>query len=277
MSLAQSASKPAGSGKLRFSADHLLFGATRLWYVVTTLGLWYFGVYIVSFYSKSFVAMDFTLWNKVLAFGYIPGDLLGNLAVASHVILAAIIAIFGPLQLVPQIRKHAPKFHRVNGRAFLFAAVLTSLGGLYLNLARGALSGPIASSGVNLNAVVTVIFAFLALRYAMKRDIETHQRYALRLFIVVAGVWYFRIGMSIWLTTMGPVGFDPSTFRGPVINILNYLQFLFPLAMLELTQWALRKGSPAAKAAMAALLFGLTVLLAYGIVMAGFIFWLPNI
>src|SRR5215469_16877837 len=75
----------------------------------------------------------FEAWNrnKNLTDGYIAGDAAGNLFFAAHVILALVLTFGGALQLVPKIRSRALAFHRWNGRVFLVAGVVATLGGLY--------------------------------------------------------------------------------------------------------------------------------------------------
>ena len=47
--------------------------------------------------------------------------------------------------------------------------------------------------GVSLNGVLIMIFTAIALRHAMARKIEVHQRWALRTFMAVSGVWFLRV------------------------------------------------------------------------------------
>ncbi len=43
-----------------------------------------------------------------------------------------------------------------------------------------------------------MICAAMALHYALARNIDAHKRWALRTFIVVSGVWFFRVGLMLW-------------------------------------------------------------------------------
>ncbi|QXP44925.1 hypothetical protein FM038_25960 [Shewanella eurypsychrophilus] len=59
--------------------------------------------------------------------------------------------------------------------------------------------------------------------------------WAIRLFIVMGGVWFFRIGLMLWLMIhQAPVGFDPKTFEGPFLSFLGFAQYLIPLAVAQL-------------------------------------------
>src|SRR6185436_7030222 len=86
-------------------ADAALTMAARFWFVVAVAGQWIFAFYVAVLYGRSGVRGDFAAWNKVLPHGYVAGDFAGNLAVAMHLLLAALILICGPLQLIPQIRQ----------------------------------------------------------------------------------------------------------------------------------------------------------------------------
>jgi hypothetical protein len=38
--------------------------------------------------------------------------------------------------------------------------------------------------------------------------------------MVLSGVWFFRLGMFLWLAiNRGPAGFEPDTFTGPFLTI----------------------------------------------------------
>ena len=63
---------------------------------------------------------DFAAWNnKPVITGFVPGDTLGNLLFAVHVLLGGVITLVGLLQVVTYTRQLAPGLHRWNGRLFL--------------------------------------------------------------------------------------------------------------------------------------------------------------
>src|ERR1035438_5945305 len=69
---------------LEISADTALRASAGLWFLVAVIGQWMFAVYIVSFYGRAVVEDDLARWSKGLSRGYIPGDNIGNLALAMH-------------------------------------------------------------------------------------------------------------------------------------------------------------------------------------------------
>ncbi len=114
---------------------------------------------------------------------------------------------------MPWVRRRAPAFHRWNGRLYLLTALTISAAGLYIVWFRGSIGDLGQHLGISLNAVLILVCASFALRHAIARNIAVHRRWALRLFLVVSGVWFFRIGLMAWLiVNHGPVGFDMKTF-----------------------------------------------------------------
>ncbi len=210
--------------------------------------------------------------------GYVAGDVAGNTAVGVHLFLAFVVTICGPLQLIPQIRTHAPVFHRWNGRIYLTTAVVTSIAGLVMLFHRGSVGGAVQHVGIALNAVLVIIFAAMALRYALARDFVTHRRWALRLFLVVSGVWFYRVGLMLWLVANnGPAGFDPVTFQGPFLNFISFANYLLPLAILEIYFYAKSKGNTSVQMVMAAGLFVLTLAMAAGILFTTKFMWFSRL
>ncbi|RTR27192.1 DUF2306 domain-containing protein [Shewanella atlantica] len=252
--------------------------SAKLWFAVTVMGQWLFAAYVAIFYGGVTFSGDLAGWNKVMPHGYVAGDTIGNLAVGMHLFLALVVLIGGPLQLIPQIRSYAPKFHRFNGRIYILTAFILSLGGLFMVWTRGVAGGEIGKYSISLNAILIMMFAGMAVYHAIKRDIKTHRRWALRLFIAMGGVWFFRIGLMLWLMVhQAPVGFDPKTFEGPFLSFLGFAQYLIPLAVAQLYFAASDSKNPKYKLAISLGLVVLTLAMAGGIFAASMGMWLPRI
>ena len=252
--------------------------AARFWFATAVIGQWIFVAYIMGFYGAAALRGDFEAWNKVFPRGHIAGDTLGNFSIGLHLLLAVLITLGGQLQLVPQVRALAPALHRWNGRVFLVAVVSTSLVGLYLVWGRGGSSGDLMQHlGISLDAVMILLCASLAVRHAMAGNIATHRRWALRLFMVVNAVWFFRVGLMFWLlVNNGPVGFDAKSFTGPFLSFLSFADVLLPLAVLELYLRAQEGGSVIGRTVTAALVVTLTLAMAIGVCVATIGMWLPH-
>ena len=255
-----------------------LKSAAAFWLMIAAIGQVIFVMYIVSFYGSTTVRGDFATWNKVLPHGYIVGDSIGNAALASHMLFAAIIMFGGLLQLIPQIRTHAPRFHRWNGRVYTATAVAVTLTGIYMVWFRGIAGDAAQQVAITINGLLILACAFMTVRLATARKLAVHRRWALRLFLVVSGVWFFRVGLMFWIAVNGgPVGFDPTTFRGPVLVFLGFAQYLLPLAVLELYLRATDSASDASRIVMAAVLVVLALAMGVGIGVATMGMWWPRI
>jgi hypothetical protein len=249
--------------------------AAALWFVTAVAGQWLFVYYISAFYGPATATGDFAAWdrNKNMTDGYLAGDEVGNLFFAAHVIAAAAVTFAGTLQLVPWIRERAIAFHRWNGRVFMTAALAGALGGLYLEWIRGtglrAPTGLPSAFGVTLNAVLILAFVVLAWQAARDRNIGAHRVWAVRLFRVVNGTWFMRVGYRAWsaLTDGGIDGF-------PFFSYWSFAAYLLPLAVYELYLRA-KTSSPLAQHAMAGFLVVLTVVMGVGEVFTFLRNWRP--
>lgn len=195
-----------------------------------------------------------------------------------HLAGAVALIAAGALQLSPVLRRHAPRVHRGVGRAYLVVAASMSVGGLAMVWLRGAVGDLSQHLAISLNALLILACAGVAWRHARAGRFDRHRRWALRLFLVVSGVWFFRIGLMAWLVVnQGPVGFDPATFTGPFLTGLGFAQTLLPLGVLELYFKAQASRAASARLALAAGLALSTLAMAVGIAAATGIMWLPHL
>lgn len=253
-----------------------LRAAAAAWFAVSVIGQLFFAAYIAAFYGGAILAGAPERWNRVLKHGHIPGDPLGNVVVGLHVVLSLIILVGGPLQLVPALRRRFPAWHRRSGRAYLICVLVIAGGGAYMKVARGG-NWSLAGIAVMVNAALILFFVARAYTTARSRRFVEHRRWALRLFMVSLGVWFFRLGVTAWILVLQrPVGFDPKTFRGPFLDALAFAQFALPLLVLELYLRARDQGSPRQRLAVTGVLGVASLLTATGIAGAAMMLWLPH-
>lgn len=256
--------------------DRLLSGSGVLWFLTAAAGQWFFVYYIAAYYFPKLARDGLPgLAGTRLPHGHVPGDLAGNLAIAAHVVVAVIIIGGGPLQLMAPVRNRFPSFHRFVGRAYATTAVLTSLAGLYLVWTRGTVGGRIGQYAISLDAVLIILFAGIAVSFAVARDFDRHRRWAMRLFMVASAVWFFRVGLMFWYMTTGGVGIDSEAFAGPFITFLFFAQMAAPLFVLEVYFRAQDRGGAALKLAAAGLVLAATAVIGVGAVAAALGMWLP--
>lgn len=206
----------------------------KVWFVAAATGQWVFLVYILAVFYPPIAQNGLDgLAGLHLPSGFREGDTLGNLAAASHVLIAALVIGGGPLQFIPAIRARFPIFHRYLGRCYLTAAVISAVGGLWMTWTRGSVGDLLSHVAISGDAVFILLFAALALRHAVARRIALHRRYAMRLFLVASAVWFFRVGLMAWIMLTGGIGIDFESFTGPALYVIGFAQYLLPLAMLE--------------------------------------------
>jgi uncharacterized membrane protein len=260
-------------------ADTALKAAAGFWFAVTFVGQMLFAFSVASFYGLTAARGDWLAWNKTMTHGYAPGYRVGNTVVAIHLLSAVIIILSGAIQLIPWIRRRAPSFHRWNGRIYMVSAFGVSLAGLYLMWFRGSVGGVPQHLAQSLDAVLIMVCAVMAMRYALARKFQTHRRWALRLYLVVNASLFIRAAAILLAVapTRGPFGFDPATFQGPFLTELGVAQYLIPLAILELYLRTQQRPGAVRRFAMATALFVVTLALGAGISLAAATNFLPHI
>jgi uncharacterized membrane protein len=274
MSVSVSSSLP----RLDSIAAKSLQAAAAFWFAVAVLGQLIFAIGVVAFYGRATARGDALAWNKFMTHAYMPGHTANTVAAILHVVTVVIILVAGALQLTPQIRARLPSFHRWNGRVWLGAALAASLAGLWMVWVRGTPGTALQHGGLTLNALLVLLFGTLALRTAMARDFTAHRRWALRLFVVMNGVWFFRVIVFLsFAIFQGPFGFNPRTFAGPFLTIATFASYLLPLAVLELYMRTQDRPTTPRRFAMASALAVLTLAMGAGSAIVTFGLTVPAI
>jgi hypothetical protein len=249
-----------------------LAASVNAWFTAVLAGQAIFAAYILLFYGGNAMQGNFAAWNKVVTNGHVAGATANNVTVSLHLLFAFLITVSGALQLLPWLRRTYPRVHRWNGRLYVLAAVIMSVGGLVMLWARTKPGSLVRDIGISIDAILILWFAAMALRHALARRFDQHRRWALRLFMAVSAVWFFRVMLMAWIALWGrPVGFDGNTFEGPFLDFLSFAQYLVPLALLEL-YFRVRDGAPLA---IAALMGALTLAVCVGIIVATMALWAP--
>ncbi len=269
---------PQSKPSLRKHANRALNAAAGFWFVVAVLGQLVFAFAVASFYGLSAARGNWQQWNRTMTHGYTPGHPMKNLVVAIHLGSAVIILLSGAIQLIPQVRRYAPSFHRWNGRVYLVTAFTVSLAGLYMMWFRGTVGDLSQHLGQSLDGVLIMLCSVIALRYALARDFKAHRRWALRLFMVVSASLFIRAGVLLSFSlNHGPFGFDQVTFSGPFLTFMSFAQYLVPLAVLEIYLRTQDQAGASGRFAMAAGLFVLTLVMGAGIAAVTMATFVPSI
>lgn len=251
---------------------------TKVWFIAAFIGQLGFIVFILGFYGPRTISGNFAGWNdKQLITGYVAGDTAGNLMFAAHVLLASVMTLLGLLQLIPSVRRSAPTAHRWSGRLFLVLAVILALSGIWLTWVRGSQISLHSAIAVTLNGVLILVFAAQTIRHAISRQIRAHEIWALRLFMVASGVWFFRVFIMAWMVIgRGAFGL-PSSLQPTIDPMLEFGSYLVPLALLELWRTARKAKSTSLRWMTSSVLLFATSLMAVGIFGTITLMWLPHL
>lgn len=259
-------------------SSKLLKTSINIWFVVVVIGQFIFATYILGLYGVNGLAGDFERWNAATPHGYVAKDLLGNVLFAVHMAMAAIITIGGPLQLMKKVRSKFPRFHRINGRIYITSAFLISLAGLYLAWFRSMSGGLIGAIFITINASLILLCAYYTIKYAVARKLKTHRKWAIRLFLAMSGVWFFRVFLMFWIMiNQGVVGFDMETFQGPALNMLYTFSYILPVLFAGLYFRAKESSSVNGKRALSIFILFLSLCTLLGTFTATMGMWLPRI
>ncbi len=269
-------SEVAIAPKPALGAAAVLQASAALWFAVAAAGQWVFAIYIALQYGAVLWG-DWAPLREFMPVGAVEGDHAGNAALIGHLFIAFTITIGGTLQLMPVVRNAAPVFHRWNGRVYIVTAFASSIAGLYMVWTRDGIGTIVNDIAISIDALLIMAFAALAVRAAMRRDFDSHNRWAVRLFLVVSGVWFMRVlyGFAIMAVQGMPPGAGDN-MDGPFDVFVAFGCYLLPLAIAELYFWAKRAGA-VSKLAISALLLAAAGATALGVFGAAMVMWLPRI
>jgi len=257
------------------SPTRALSASAAFWFATAVLGQAAFIAFIVLFFGGAIAGGDLSAVNdKPHVTGYVPGDPVGNAQFLGHALLGGLVTLSGIWQLVPALRQRWPAVHRWNGRLFLVVALFVTSSGFWLLWIRGSRLGPGSDLSISLNGLLIVCFAVLAWRSAVRRDVATHRRHALRAWLLVNGVWFLRIGIMLAGLLLTPLGVRID-YQGPVFIGVSMASWLLPLAVLELYFRAERSCYPAMKQAVGGLLSLMALTTLAGSLAAVAFMWWP--
>ena len=124
---------------------------------------------------------------------------LRPIAFYAHVGLAPIALALVPFQLWRGLRDERRAIHRLLGRLYGVAVVLSGLGGLWL--AMTTTSGPIASSGFALLAVLWVATTIMGIGSAMAGNLANHRAWMTRSIALTLAAVTLRLYLPLSMLT----------------------------------------------------------------------------
>ena len=206
--------------------------SSRTLAVVTWLSCGMFGLYILIFYAGALVSGSASRWNGVLPGLYIASSTASTIGSGVHFAAGGVILALGFMQLLNVIRQHAPAVHRWLGRIYVTAAALAGMGGLVFITVAGTIGGPVMNMGFGLYGALMVLCAVQTYRYARRRELNTHRKWAIRLFALAIGSWLYRMEYGVWFLVTHRLG-HTHNFHGPFDVIMAFFFYAPNLLVAE--------------------------------------------
>ncbi|MEO0796796.1 MAG: DUF2306 domain-containing protein [Verrucomicrobiota bacterium] len=236
-----------------------------------------FGAYILAFYAGNWLAQKHELWNTYLPELYDAKRPVSTVGMGVHFAGGGIILILGCIQIMNGVRERWPRFHRITGRIYLLACLLTTLGGLTFIFTSGTIGGPVMDVGFVGYGICMMVATVETARHAIKGRFDAHRAWALRLFALAIGSWLYRMYYGFWFLLFGKWLHTPD-FRGLFDFFMSYW---FYIPNLLVVQAILGRGdwfrSQFAQRLTTVLLSGSTLFLILGTYFFGAKIWLPKI
>ncbi|RVU35375.1 DUF2306 domain-containing protein [Rheinheimera riviphila] len=257
-------------------AARVLKGSVISWWLLALIGQWLFASYIAVRYGGPVLDGNYAAVNQGNhIMGYQPGATTHNLVYFSHILPAILLSICGILQLIPQIRQRWPQVHHWNGRIFMTLGISGALTGLYLTWGSGSRLSDVGAIGITLNGLLIPLAIVLAWRYAVARNFAAHRRFAVHSFLLVNGVWSFRLYLYGWFVlNQGPNG-NTRYLDGTADIFFSFACYVVPMLLAELVFWGQRQPNAGRKWCVAAVVTLGALLTLIGIVAVTMATWWP--
>ena len=213
-------------------ADRQLRIAGRILVGTVWISALIFGVYILCFYFLGLVLGNSDQWNEVLPGLYDANTRSATVGIGLHFAAGGIILVLGCIQLVTSVRVRYPAVHRWLGRVYVFAALLTAVGGLSFIFLKGTIGGWLMDVAFAGYGLLTGLAAVQTIRFARTREFAKHRAWGIRLFALAIGSWLYRMDYGFWFLFTGGAG-HTQLFRGPFDYFMDFWFYLPNLLVAE--------------------------------------------
>ena len=175
--------------------------ASRIW-----LGTIATASVLVALYSLRFVLAAFDIW---LAIGSTIRQVVETvpLLALTHMILAPVALLLGPFQFWSGFRRKRPAIHRLCGRVYVAACIVSGLAALAT--APYASGGPVAGFGFGLLAVLWIASTGGAWYAATQKNFVLHRRLMMYSFAMTFAAVTLRLQIPAGIIFFGFSGYTP--------------------------------------------------------------------
>ncbi len=146
-------------------------------------------VHVVGSITDALVAflVHVGLWVGSISATQLTLTSVTSVALSVSVIFATLLA---PSQWFKSMHHFAPVFLQWSSRWFIDLALLISATAAYLACVQITLGGNIWANSISFaHAALLAVLTFAALRASIRQDLTAYQTHALRVFLVVSGMW----------------------------------------------------------------------------------------
>lgn len=172
------------------------------------------------------------------------GDPEATAALVLHLVTGVLVMLLGCVQFITPMRRRWPVIHRMTGRVYVCAAMLTALGGLGYIVLNGTVGGAIMNIGFGLYGALVLLASAQCLRYARARNFPRHREWDVRLFVLVIASWLYRLEYGI--SAVFETGGHTPQFTGWFDHMMAFAFYLPNLVVAEMYLRALRPGGSVA-------------------------------
>lgn len=164
---------------------------------------WAFGIMcvLIGLYPISYFVIDRHFGLLSSKSQELLTDQLWNITFYGHIVLGGIALLIGWLQFSAKLRKNNLSLHRVIGKVYVIAVLISGICGVYIaQSATGGISNVIGFSLSGIIWLVTTILAYTSIRAGR---IEIHQNYMTYSYAVCFSAVTLRIWLSILVPLLG--------------------------------------------------------------------------
>ena len=206
---------------------------------ISRIGLWTMAAFavLVAVFSLRFYAVPAGIW---LAIGPEIAGVVKRvpLQALGHMLIAPFALLLGPFQFMPQLRARYPRAHRISGRIYVAACLISGVSALAT--APYASGGPVAGLGFGTLAVCWLAVTAGAWRAAVQRDFALHRLLMRFSYAMTFGAVTLRLQIPLFLA----LGFPSYGAASVWLAYTSWIPNVIVVALYAMGE-ALRRGKPA--------------------------------
>jgi hypothetical protein len=146
------------------------------------------GILFTAYIFARFLIRPIHSWKSASNYSTSPGCYF----MLIHWIGGCLVILIGPLQLNENIRKYRC-IHILLGRFYIIGCILASIGGLLFIFVNGTVGGLTMNIAFTIYGILLLYFAITTYSWAYVRNVNQHQRWALRTFGIGIGSLLYRV------------------------------------------------------------------------------------